>query len=307
MLRGDGFWHNEDVKRMKWQRTCAAGLLQLLVLVGAMGLEATAQPVYPAAPGTRTFLYLSNKRIITLELLGQSRAILNYINLAEVIEILEAPALLILDGSGKSYRGHVFKSEEMLDSGSYFFVSDLIRPRQFRGYDVLGDFRFQAPPEKAFLRLGGRIVELEPLGAEDFELAALKIAELDLAVEPKLAIIDAGFWRGYGQIHSLGSPEAERVARLVPQSDLLSPVLLKNPRPKLPSRFSELPEPVVVRVRLTVNSQGGVVDPEVVSAPGPELAEQALETVRNSWQFLPALAAGKPADAELVVQVVFDR
>ncbi len=266
---------------------------------------AAPQPELEA--GSRYFLYLSDKRIVTLELVSGRRAVLNYINLDDAIEVLEAGNLVVVDTAGNTYRGHVFRADQELESGGFYFVSELIRPRQFRGYDIRGNFRFEQLPSRAYFRLGGRFVQLEPLTEEDFELVANKIGEIDLTAESKLALVDAGFWRGYGQLHTAGSDEARQLRPLFPDLDPVPPVVLENPAPRLASRFGSLPDPVVVQLRLTINRVGGLLNPEVIHSPDPALGEQAVETVRNSWVFLPALSKGEPVDAELVVRVVFDR
>lgn len=279
-----------------------------VALAGALSLWMCGMLRAAEADGFRHFLYVSDKRIATVELFPQrSKAILNYINLDDVIELIEAPGLLVVDAAGGGYRGQLILNETPDDEGGLYRVSDLIGPKKYRGYDILGDFRFRFAPSEAYLRLGSRIIRLEPLSAEIFELEAAKIGELDLAAEPKFALVDAGFWRGYGDIYFPESPEEQRLRARFPSSEPLAPILLADPPPRLPSKWAGLPDPVVVRLRASVSAQGALVKLEVDEGVNPELDEQALETVRNSWKFLPAVADGEPAGAELVLRVAFQR
>ena len=266
-------------------------------------------PVCQAAqPALLHFLYVSNQRVVTLELIDEGETILNFINLGKNFELLQSTNLLILDTTGGAYRGHLFKRDRADEEGQVFEVTDLIEPRQFKGYSILGNFRFKAPPASVFLRLGARILELEPLTPEEFEKAADKVGNLDLEVENStLALYDAGFLQGVGQLLRAGTPEGDPIDALLTDSELYPPIILKNPAPRLLSQFSRLPDPVVVRIRLKVTALGGLISHSVEESVDPELDSIALGVVRNSWVVLPAISDGKPAGAELVVRVEFER
>ena len=266
-------------------------------------------PVCQAAqPALLHFLYVSNQRVVTLELIDEGETILNFINLGKNFELLQSTNLLILDTTGGAYRGHLFKRDRADEEGQVFEVTDLIEPRQFKGYSILGNFRFKAPPASVFLRLGARILELEPLTPEEFEKAADKVGNLDLEVENStLALYDAGFLQGVGQLLRAGTPEGDPIDALLTDSELYPPIILKNPAPRLLSKFSRLPDPVVVRIRLKLTALGGLISHSVEESVDPELDSIALGVVRNSWVVLPAISDGKPAGAELVVRVEFER
>ncbi len=261
-----------------------------------------------AQPGFLHFLYVSNQRVVTLEIVDQGETILNFINLGKNFEVLQSTHLLILDSTGGGYRGHLFKRDRADEEGQAFQVTDLVEPRQFKGYSILGNFRFKAPPVAVFLRLGARILELTPLTPEEFEKAADKVGNLDLGAESAtLALYDAGFLEGVGKLLRAGGPEENPFDALLTESELYPPIVLKNPTPRLLSRFSHLPDPVGVRIRLEVTALGGLINHSVEESVEPELDSIALEVVRNSWIILPAISEGKPAGAELVVRVEFER
>jgi hypothetical protein len=183
-----------------------------------------------------------------------------------------------------------------------------MRPGEFAGYLIVGDFRTSNSIERAFLQISGRILELESLESDDFELLAARIGELDLAIENrKFAIERAGFSRGFGELHYAGSAEAGAVEVFFQMEDVLAPVPLANPSPLLPSSESGRPDPVVVRVKAFVSRQGGLRDVRLAEGLSPKLDEIAVETVRNAWVFLPAISNNEIVEAEVTLNIVFRR
>ncbi len=158
------------------------------------------------------------------------------------------------------------------------------------------------------MRLGARILELDPLSLDDFDRVSERIDRLDLSVSnSSLAVLDAGFWQGSGTLLSIGTAQGEAIDNLLPDLETFPPIMLDNPPPRLLPRFHHLPDPVLIRVRVRVTAQGGMTDPEIETGLDADLDAIALEVVRNSWSLLPAIAEGKPAGAELVLRVVFQR
>ena len=261
-----------------------------------------------AASGTRHYFFLSDQRIITVELINEQKSILNYINLGDSFEIVQAPELLILDGEGRPYHGHVIEVEDASHPSDRFKVTELVQPDRYVGYNIWGNYRFQAPPEKVFLKVGSRIVELEPVSKSDFNLLASKIGNLDLAMENgKQIVLTAGFRQGYGTIYGSGAVEVEQIESHFPDLEIVPPVFLKGAQPALPSSFAHLPDPVVVELRGRVSRSGALYDIEVVHGIAPRLDQLARETAQNTWTFLPAISKGKVADIRLTFNVVFRR
>ena len=52
------------------------------------------------------------------------------------------------------------------------------------------------------------------------------------------------------------------------------------------------PIPVVVELKLFVSKSGGLYQFQVAKSPNPEVGELAMDTVKNSWRFLPAVSKG---------------
>ncbi len=261
-----------------------------------------------AASGTRHYFFLSDQRIITVALINEQKSILNYINLGDSFEIIQAPELLILDEESRPYHGHVIEVEDPTHPSDRFKVTELVQPDRYVGYNIWGNYRFQAPPEKVSLKVGSRIVELEPVSKSDFNLLASKIGNLDLAMENgKQMVLMAGFRQGYGTIYGSGAVEMQQIEPHFPNLEIVPPVLLKSAQPALPSSFAHLSDPVVVELSARVNRSGALTDIEVVNGVAPRLDQLARETAQNTWTFLPAISKGKVADVQLTFNVVFRR
>ena len=267
----------------------------------------TISAVSVAKESPRYFFYLSDKRIVTVEVSSDRKAILNYINISENIEVIEAANLLVLDADGNRFQGHLFANEGTNREEEPFLSSHLLKPGEFGGYDVLGSFRLKAAPRAVYFKIASRLFSLDPLNDEDFDLVEARIAEIDLSVGGGLAVRDVGFRQGYGSSVILGTAEAAEIEAQIKSTDPLPPVVLSNPPPRLNPKWNSLPEPVLVTVRVKVTEKGGLTDLEIAKGVNPELDKQALEVVRNSWSILPAVSKGKPAASVLVLRVFFVR
>jgi len=273
----------------------------------ALTLISVAFSCIGALKGASPFVYLSDQRIITLEVVDASNLILNYINLGDSFEMLEAPMVVLVDASGEHFNGHLISLEEA-DPNERYKISELMRPGEFVGYLIVGDFRTEESIERVFVQISGRILELESLSSEDFELLAARVGELDLAAEDrKWAIERAGFSRGFGELFFAGTEKAKAVQGFFATDDVLAPVTLANPSPLLPSSESGRADPVVIRVKASISRQGGLRDIHVAEGISPKLDEIAVETVRNSWVFLPAISNNEIVESEVTLNIIFKR
>ena len=276
------------------------GLVMLAAMLTNFWGQSVSEPFY--------YFFLSDQRVVTLELVDDKEAILNYINIGSTFEIIQAPLLLVLDEEGNSYRGHLIQIEEPGDPTVPFQVSSLIKPGEYVGHTILGHYSFRSTPKRAFLKVGSRILEMDPVSSRDFELVASRIGELDLSRENgKQMVLEAGFYQGHGQLYPAGSKTALEMEPYFPDLELLAPILVIAPRPLLLSAFQDLLDPVVVRLSAVVSRSGGLRNVRVVEGINEKLNGQALDTVKNNWTFLPAISEGKVADTELTLQVVFRR
>jgi len=103
-------------------------------------------------------------------------------------------------------------------------------------------------------------------------------------------------------------PEAPTPApapRRIPVGGNVQPAkLLFGPRPIYPARAEAAGVEGRVLLRATIQAEGLVAAPMVMSAPDPELGAAALEAVRH-WRYEPALLNGKPADVVTTLSVDF--
>lgn len=254
------------------------------------------------------FLYVSDQRIVTVEPSDAETVYLNYINLGDSFEILTAHQLVLVGADGKVTRGHVFRLENPEDVSLPFNVQELIRPGRFTGYRVEGKFDLGGPPRRVLLKVSGRILELEAMPSREFELAVARIGELSLSnTDRRSALERAGFFRGYGKLTMSGDDEAAGIDPWFEEFPVFPPVPVAAPQPRLPSSESHLADPVLVRVSAVVSRSGGLRDVQVAEGLGGKLDQIAVQTVQNSWRFLPAISGTQVAEANVKLNVVFQR
>ena len=264
--------------------------------------------VLAQSEGEHYYLYLSDVRIVTIEITDSRTVILNYINFGDTFDTVQPPWVVLVDDAGNTHRGHLIEVENASYEAGRYKVFDLIRPNSFAGYTILGNFRFKASPQEAYLKVGGRILALESISSDDFELVAARIGELDLGIEnSKATVMRAGFESGFGTIYRAGSAESRSLEPFFPDEEVVPTVLLANPAPRLPSSEADRPDPVLVVIGVTVSPAGGLYDLEVKEGINEVLDELAVETVRNSWVFLPAISKKKVVESRLTLNVVFRR
>jgi len=78
-----------------------------------------------------------------------------------------------------------------------------------------------------------------------------------------------------------------------------------NERPELPHTLGMVGA-LALELRILVLPDGSVGDAEVIKSTGePEIDRLAIETVKNSWRYLPASIGGRPIEAWTTVIVRF--
>src|SRR5512141_1853793 len=116
------------VESAKHMSTKILPLALFLVLSGTV----CAQP--KQLSGTRQYMYLSDQRVLTLEVVNSEKVILNYINLGEAYDLIDASMIALVDQSGHPYRGQVILVEPVTDPAERYKATDLLAPRKFKGY-----------------------------------------------------------------------------------------------------------------------------------------------------------------------------
>ncbi|HSR53702.1 MAG TPA: hypothetical protein VLV83_22985 [Acidobacteriota bacterium] len=260
-----------------------------------------------AQPGKLHYFYLSDQRIVTVELIDAESLILNYINLSDSIAFVKAPWVVVADAQNQTYRGHLILNEDPLSPFEKYEVTELINPGEFKGYTIVGNLDFQAPPVKCFFRDGGQILELEPLTADEFDLVANRIGDLNLEMADRKAMIQqAGFYQGHGELHRSSEETFDDLSKLFVDLELLAPMLIHSPRPMLPEEDEDLKKPVIVTLECDVARSGGMFNLKVKRGVKKRIDDLAVEYVQNTWRILPAIANAKIADAKTTLNVVFD-
>ena len=95
--------------------------LLLFMLLWAPSISA-----HSSEKGSEHFLYLSDQRIVTVELLDATTLILNYINLSDNFALIESTNILVVDTSGQTYRSHLIQMDKRDEDGRIFSVADLV-------------------------------------------------------------------------------------------------------------------------------------------------------------------------------------
>ncbi len=258
-------------------------------------------------PAIHHYLFVSDQRVVTVELISSERIIMNYINLGDSYELIQAPLLALVEAAGKVYYGHLIELEDPEDPSQLFQVSDLLKPGEFRGHTILGHYRYPWAPDKVLFKVGSKILELEPLSEEDFELVAAKIGQIDLGAEDSKKMLElAGFRRGFGTLYFEGSEGSRAWEDYFSKRESLPPLLLSHRTPILPSEAAHLRDPVVVRLSVIVSRAGGIYDVQLIQGIDSVLNKMAIETALT-WRFLPGITRNNVAEARLTLNVVFQR
>ena len=111
-------------------------------------------------------------------------------------------------------------------------------------------------------------------------------------------------------------PEIDIVPERQDPNGVSVTVMQQKTPPRLdPTHMNEMPElphtlgavgALVLRLRILVLPDGSVGDAQIARSTGvSEIDRIAMETVRNSWRYLPAAINGKPIEAWTTVIVRF--
>jgi TonB family protein len=112
--------------------------------------------------------------------------------------------------------------------------------------------------------------------------------------------------RAHGE-EGVARRESTAVARTPPPSAITSPpVRIHHVQPDFPRNAQRMGVGGVVVLAVTVKADGTVGEIRVIRDPGYGFADAATAAVRQ-WRYEPALAAGRPAEMTITVQVAFER
>ncbi len=87
--------------------------------------------------------------------------------------------------------------------------------------------------------------------------------------------------------------------------DVTKPVVLTQVQPKYPEEARKKGIQGVIKVEATVGKEGNVIEAVAVDPLDPELAQSAVEAVKQ-WKFKPATdKKGKPVQVKMTVSINF--
>ena len=119
-------------------------------------------------------------------------------------------------------------------------------------------------------------------------------------------------WDGSGGVvHKAFKDEAHDQTAASPHEEVVPareiPQVLFAPPPKYPKRLADLGMKGWVRLRFTINEQGGVAEPEVIDMhPRKYFARAALQTIRR-YKFAAPMLEGEPTSLpDVTVRMTFD-
>lgn len=258
------------------------------------------------AADTRSHLYLSDQRVITLEWADAETAIVNVINLSNEFLVVRPDFVVLVDADRTAHYGQVIADKKEKGGRLAYRASAVLKPREFSGYTILGPFDLKGGLQQVAVRLGGRVFFLEALESDQFERMAKRIAEIDLESEnPERALEQAGIQHRFGTVRFRGDPESRETAELFPDREVVAPVIVQRSEPQYTQQAREAKVEGTLLVEGLVTRSGDFLNGKVLRGLGHGLDERTLETIKNSWRFLPALKDGEIAEATITLKIEF--
>ncbi|MBI4483950.1 MAG: energy transducer TonB [Acidobacteria bacterium] len=250
------------------------------------------------------FAYVGPEKILTVEVAGARRLIVNIINLSGYVFVFEPQELLVRSEGGKRSIGQVIEGEK---GRAPYLGSAMVQPRSFQGLTVWGAFEGLDRIQEISLRLGAALHMLKPVNERDFEVLSHQITELDLQSDEMDAQMKNRGLQPLGERILPQSEEgfAELYAGLLAADGINPPRVLEKTVPRYPQEALEKKIEGVVELQGLITREGDFVQIKVKKGLGHGLDQRAVETVRNSWKFLPATRNGEVREAQTTIAVEF--
>ena len=281
-----------------WSRLCSHA-----VMICAVAL------CFPQAAAQKSWAYVGPQYIITAEMAGPYSFVLNFINLTDFVIVVQPSEFIYKGGSGRFYIGQVFDHESQDNRGETFkySASILLKGHSFTGLTVLGAFREQDAIEELSVRIGAKRFYLIPLEKVEFEQLAARIGELDLeSASPRTALQGADL-NDMGSVKTTdGTSDWDKDWQGSLQPDGLNlPKIVARPPVQPTEEARKTHTYGKVKLSALITKNGGIEDLRVERGLGRGLDERAMESVRNSWIFLPATKNGEVLEGRVAFEVDF--
>jgi len=267
----------------------AAALTMMLVC-------ATGSPGRAAEPPA-AYAYVGAPYIITAEVSGAHKFVLNFFNLSEFVIVVQPEEFIYKGSSGQFYIGQVFDLPTKGTKGdSYrYSASVLLNSNTYKGLDILGAFHEQDSIEELSIRFGAKRYYLAPLTKARFDQLGANIENLDMKNTDAKAVMRSAGLTDLGRITiNDGTSEWDRdwQGLLMPE-DLNPPRILESPEVTPTEEARRTNTYGKVKLSGYITRDGTIRELSVVKGLGRGLDERAVEAVRTSWVFLPATKNGE--------------
>ncbi len=262
-----------------------------------------------AEKGPKAFAYVGPQYIMTAELATPRSFVVNFLNLSDFVVVVQCSEFIYRGGAGRYYIGQVFEDEYKDNRGETFKyrASVLLKGHSVAGLTLFGAFREVDQIEELSIRVGSKRFYFQPMERGDFDQLAAKVQQLELNSQSGRAALQEANIEEAGTVKSTdGTSDWDK-----DWQNLLTPEGV-NP-PKIVQRTDIEPTEDAqksrtygkVRLSATINKNGGLQDLKVDKGLGRGLDERAKESVKNSWQFLPATRNGEVLESAIRFDVDF--
>ncbi len=273
----------------------------LFVLLAPSGAAAESR--------AKAFAFVDKRYVITAEAASEHSFIVNFINLSELVIVVQPSEFIYKGASGRFYIGQVFDSEHTDRRGEIqkFTASALLKGHTFLGMTIVGAFREQDQIAEMSVRIGAKRYYMIPMEAVIFEQFASRIMDLDIQNSNGAAALAAANIEETGYVRSTdGTSEWDSDWQELLTEDGVNPPKIIERSEISPTREALKHKTYgIVKLSGIINKSGGIQNLRVVKDLGRGLGQRALDGVKNSWSFLPATKNGEVMDAAITINVEF--
>ncbi len=256
-----------------------------------------------------TFAYVGSSHVITAEVAGAHTFVVNFINLSDFVIVIQPADFIYRGASGRHYVGQVYelKHQDSLGNLQKYSASILVQGHAFEGLNIVGQFREKDAIEELSVRIGSHRFYLQGMDGTRFEELVRKIEELDLYSDDVPQMLSALNIRETGYEKSTdGTAEWDKDWEgLITEDGINPPRALEAPPIPFPGDASKYAGNEVVRLSCSVNKNGGLLNLKVVKGINRKLDQKALDSVANSWIFVPATKNGEVFETLMELKVPF--
>lgn len=287
---------------------CGA-IARRMLIVSAAACMLAAAGSSRAQDSFRRWAFVGPQCVITAEVSGAHRFILNYINLSDFVVVVPASDLIYRGASGQFYIGQVYDLQTKTTRGEVYQYSAtvLIGGHSFKGLTVAGAFHEQDQIQELSVRVGSKRYYLKGLDKNQLEKLQAGIENLDLRNQDgEAALREAGL----SELGTVATPDGisdwdqDWKTQLRPDG-INPPRYLETPTvmPTDDARNNNIYG--AVKLAATITRDGKIDRITVVNSLGHGLDERAIEAVKNSWVFLPATQNGEVLETRVQFEVPF--